>query len=161
MCETLKGRHGQSVACDRPVSAIGTYLARAKRLDGRQWRMLAEAAAGLAAANVLLLARSFPRAIGFGAVPLGPRDGSVKVVGVVWAVKAAARRVPYRAACIEQGIVAQRMLRRSGIDATLHYGIAKDRTPGKLEAHVWVTVDDHPVLGGKEAPAFAPVAKFP
>src|SRR5258706_2976274 len=44
---------------------------------------------------------------------------------VRWAVEAAARRVPWRALCFEQGLAAQQMLRRRGVQSVLYYGAAR------------------------------------
>ena len=133
----------------------------ARRLDYRHWRLAVEAALGLARANAHLRWRSFECALRFGAISLGPRNYEVSVEQVVWAVRAAAQRVPFRAMCIEQGLAAQRMLRRSGIDARLHYGARQGTGEGNLSAHVWVSVDGEIVLGGDEASQFAEVAAFP
>lgn len=51
------------------------------------------------------------------------------------------------------------MLRRRGVDAVLHYGIAREEA-GELQAHVWVAAGDAIVVGGAEAPNFKCVAKF-
>jgi hypothetical protein len=53
------------------------------------------------------------------------------------------------------------MLRSSGIDAVLHYGARHHPVTGKLEAHVWVTVDGRAVAGGEDAPQFAEIATYP
>ena len=79
---------------------------------------------------------------------------------VRWAVEAAARNVPWRAMCIQKGLALQWMLRRRGIDARLHYGIARDEV-GELQAHVWVAAGNSVVIGGAEAPRFKCVATFP
>jgi len=97
-----------------------------------------------------------------GSVPLSsaPRRPAT-IETAVWAVEAAARRLPWRTMCIEQGLAAQRMLRRRGIDARLHYGARNDHSAGKLEAHVWVTVDGVAVIGESEAGRFAEIATYP
>ena len=41
-----------------------------------------------------------------------------------WAIVTAARRVPWRALCIQQGLAARFMLRRRGIPSVLYYGAA-------------------------------------
>jgi hypothetical protein len=69
-------------------------------------------------------------------------------------VEAAARRLPWRTACIQKGLAVQRMLRSSGIDAVLHYGARHRPVTGKLEAHVWVTVDGRAVAGGEEIASY-------
>jgi hypothetical protein len=136
-------------------------LARARRLETRHWQLLGSAAAGLARANALLLWGSFERAIRYGAVPLGPPKPGIDADTVVWAVRAVGRRLPLRAKCIEQGIVAQRLMRRAGIDARLHYGARPGSEGSRLSAHVWVSVGGTVVLGGEEASNFAEVAAFP
>ena len=62
--------------------------------------------------------------------------------------------------CIQQGLALQWMLRRRGVDARLHYGIAKDER-GELQAHVWVAAGGEVVIGGAEAPQFKCVATYP
>jgi hypothetical protein len=63
--------------------------------------------------------------------------------------------------CIEKGLTVQRMLRAAGADAVLHYGARHHPDTRKLQAHVWVTVGGKAVIGGEEAPEFAPVAVYP
>ena len=100
----------------------------------------------------------FRRAMRFGAVPLG--NSRVDLDDCIWAIEAAAPRLPWRTVCIEQGLAAQRLLRRGGIDAVLHYGIRNRPAAAKLEAHVWVTVGGETVIGGDAAPGYAEVATF-
>ncbi len=94
----------------------------------------------------------------FGAVPLGKSRLDLK--DCIWAIEAAAPRLPWRTVCIEQGLAAQRLLRRGGIDAVLHYGIRNQPTAANLEAHVWVTVGGETVIGGEAVPGYAEVATF-
>jgi hypothetical protein len=96
-----------------------------------------------------------------GSLPLTVRPPAGDITeDVRWAVETAARNVPWRAMCIQEGLALQRMLRRRGIDARLHYGIAKDQT-GELQAHVWVAAGGSVVIGGSEAPRFKCVATYP
>ena len=136
-----------------------TSLARLRCLNGRQRRLLLRAAVllGLASAVVALL--PFRIAVRFGSVRLG--FGSARLDESVWAVEAASRRLPWRTMCIEKGLAVQRMLRSSGVDAVLHYGARNHPETGKLEAHVWVTVEARAVIGGGEAPDFASIAAYP
>ena len=143
------------------MSIARRSLARVSRLDRREWRLLLQAIGGLAGANLLLVGRSFQDAVKFGAVPLGSRRTGADAEAIVWAVRAASRRVPFRAKCIEQGIVAQRMMRRAGIDARLHYGARTGPDAKPLSAHVWVTVGGQAVIGGEEAAAFAELSSYP
>lgn len=101
----------------------------------------------------------FRRSIRFGLVPVrGSGNGTCEEI--LWAVAAAARRVPYRSACIEQGLVVQRLLRSAGFRPVLHYGARHHPATDELEAHVWVTLDGQAVVGGEEAPHFALVASY-
>ena len=135
-------------------------MVRASRLSGERKRLILRATLllGLASAAVALL--PFRRAIRLGSVPLGKRR-LASAEDVVWAVEAVAKKLPWRAMCIEQGLVAQRMLRGCGIDALLHYGARHHPDTRKLEAHVWVSVNGVDVIGGDEAAGFALVASYP
>ena len=133
-------------------------LAKFWRLEPGRRLLLMEAAATLALAAAALALLPFKRAIRIGAVPLR-RDSPADAYEVVAAIETAALRLPWRNVCIHKGIAAQRMIRRRGLDARLHYGIGKD--DGRLAAHVWVSLDGVPVIGGEEADAFAPVGAFP
>jgi hypothetical protein len=136
----------------------GSFV-RLRRLNGAQWGLFLRASVLLGLAFVAVAVLPFRSAIRFGSVPLG--DRSWKEGEIIWAVEAAARRSPWRTACIEKGLVAQRMLRSAGVKAILHYGARHHPETGKLEAHVWVTVGARPVIGGAEAAAFAPIATYP
>jgi hypothetical protein len=93
-------------------------------------------------------------------VPVG-RAKLADAEDVIWAVEAAARRLPWRIVCIQKGLAAQRMLRAAGMDAILHYGMRCLQQDDTLEAHVWVTVGQEAVIGGDEAEGFVTVATYP
>jgi hypothetical protein len=135
-------------------------LVRLHRLDGRRRRLLAHAAVLLTLASAAVALFPFMRAVRLGAVPLGRRR-SIEIDDCTWAIEAAARRLPWRTVCIEKGIALQRLLRRRGVDAILHYGARHHPESSKLEAHVWVTVDGKIVIGGEEAAGFVEVAAYP
>lgn len=135
-------------------------LIRFRRLSRQRQHLLLRAAIGLSAASAAVAVLPFRRAILFGSVPLAGGDRT-SIEDCVWAVETAARRLPWRAMCIEKGLTAQRMLRRGGVDAILHYGARHHPQTKRLEAHVWVTVGDKPVIGGEEAGDFGRVATYP
>ena len=129
------------------------------RLSAEQRRLLVHAIVVLTAASAAVALLPFRRAVSFGhPAPGGKRRPNVS--DCVWAVKAAAKRLPWRTMCIEQGIALQRMLRRGGVDAVLHYGARHDLSGG-LQAHVWVSVAGRTIIGGEEAPGFAEIATYP
>ncbi len=124
--------------------------------------MLIEAAYELALASASVALLPFKRAIARGSTPVRAADRYPgKFEPLVWAIEAAARRLPWRTMCIEQGLAAQRMLRRRGVDARLHYGARNDHSASRVEAHVWVTVDGAPIIGGAEAARYAAIATYP
>ncbi|MGZ9098410.1 MAG: lasso peptide biosynthesis B2 protein [Brevundimonas sp.] len=133
-----------------------------KRLSGHERAALAEAVLqlGLARARVALrpfrdVARAASR------TPAGPHGDSASARRLVaWAVTAAARRAPWRAKCLEQGLAAQAMLRRRGVEAVLHYGLKRGEI-GDLDAHVWVTAGGCDVVGGALATGYVEMARFP
>jgi hypothetical protein len=64
----------------------------------------------------------------------------------LWAVEAAARRVP-AATCLTQGLAAQALLGRLGQPSELRLGVARNAN-GKFEAHAWVEIEGRVVIGG-------------
>lgn len=72
---------------------------------------------------------------------------------------AAARRMPWRALCFEQGLTAAWMLRRRGCAADVHYGAAT--IEGQLKAHVWVRSGPNDVVGCENSDEYALLARFP
>jgi hypothetical protein len=145
---------------DRVVTMSKTgLLQQLRRLSSAQRRLLLRASALLGFASVAVALLPFRRAIRFGLVPLS--GGGASVADCVWAVEAASRRLPWRTLCIEKGLVVQRLLRSHGVNAILHYGARHHPRSGKLEAHVWVTVDGRAVIGGAAAQDFALIATYP
>ena len=115
-----------------------------------------EAVPLLVRANRMVAGKDFPDTLSFGLVPLGPRRAT-DIALLSRTVAAIAWRMPFRALCFEQGLTVQRMLRRRGIPARLHYGIAAG---DELKAHVWISVDGTIVHGGEVAPRYAEVAAW-
>lgn len=134
-------------------------IARIRQLSASQIRLLLRATVLLGLASAAVSVLPFRIAIRLGSVRLGRQASSVEQY--LWAIGAAARRIPSRAMCIEKGLALQRMLRSGGIDAILHYGARHHPESGDLEAHVWVTVNGKPIIGGMEAADFAPISNYP
>ena len=115
----------------------------------------AEAMAGVLVASLVV------RAVPFRRVMRRSRraadTGSIAEIHRV--VLAAARRVPWRAMCYEQGLTAAWMLRRRGFAADVHYGAAK--IDGRLKAHVWVRSGGKDVVGCENSDEYALLARFP
>jgi hypothetical protein len=135
-------------------------LPRLLRLPPRRKFLLLRASVALVAASAAVALLPFRKAIVFGSVPVGRRT-KVSVEEWMWAIEAAAPRLPCRTMCIEKGLALQRLLRGSGHDAILHYGGRHDRDTHALEAHVWVTLGAQTLIGEDAAPDFAELATFP
>jgi hypothetical protein len=137
-------------------------LVRFRRLSRDQQMLVVEAAMTVAHASAAVRLMPFRRSIRFGSLALARRSqDALSIADCVWAVEASTRRLPWRTVCIQKGIALQRMLRKRGVDARLHYGARTDLLSGELEAHVWVTVGSEAVIGGAEAANFAEVAVYP
>jgi hypothetical protein len=141
---------------------VGHSIKRAIGLGLQGNLRLAEAVTTLAGAAASIKLRPFREAVNFGSVPLRRRielsAGAIDELS--WSVRTIAKKVPFRALCFEQGLALQRMLRRRGIDARLHYGIGKNDAK-LIEAHVWVNVDDRVVIGEQGQERFQSVSIFP
>ena len=135
-------------------------LTRFRQLPRHRRDILLRAVFALTAASAAVAFLPFRTAIGFGSIGMKPAKDTTPE-DCVWAVEAAGQRLPWRTMCIEKGLAVQRLLRSAGVDAILHYGARHHSVSGKLEAHVWVSVDGQTIIGGEEAPGFAEVATFP
>jgi hypothetical protein len=138
-------------------------LARVRALSGAERRLIVEAVAALALAAFTIATLPFRRVVRLSAPPIDAAvdhgDQSRSIDKVRWAVSACARRVPWRAKCLEQAVAAQWMLRRRSVPAAIHYGVARHN--GGLAAHAWVRAGSLDVLGCETAGDFRELARFP
>ena len=141
-------------------TAKPNIVRRWQRLEHDRRRVLVRAAMILAAASAGVALLPFRRAITFGSADPYRSRGPLTPDECVWAVETAARYLPLRTKCIEKGLAVQRLLRQSGAAALLHYGARHNPQTGKLEAHVWVSLNGAILIGGEEAPRFAQVAVY-
>lgn len=136
------------------------FLALPLRL---KWR-LAQSLLFLALASLAVKCLPFRQVMGLaGIIPKISRRRSAPAALIEetrWALEAAARRVPWRAVCFQQGLAFHLMLRLRGIPSILHYGVKQSAEKG-LEAHVWVTNGADPVIGVEAAAGFACLASVP
>ncbi len=79
------------------------------------------------------------------------------VYKIVWAVSAAARRVP-KATCLTQALATQIMLGRRGHRTSLQLGIMKSQA-GKFDAHAWVERNGQVLIGLNET--FSKLTRLP
>lgn len=133
-------------------------LVRYQRLSKARRALLPRAMTNLIAASVVVAFFPFRTAIRLGSIRLRAR-GHASSEDIVWAVETASRRMPWRTVCLQKGLAAQHMLRATGIDARLHYGLRHNSD--RLEAHVWVSVGESILVGGEQASGFARVSVFP
>lgn len=138
---------------------------RWRELGWNERAMLAEAAVTLAAASFAIAMRPFRKVVAIAArAPArdcaDPARRRATIARVVWAVEAMGRRLPWRIVCFQKGLAVHLMLRRRGVGTILHYGVAQSAAKG-LTAHVWITDDGVPIIGGEEAGTHTCLATFP
>jgi hypothetical protein len=128
--------------------------------------LLFEAAVGLTLARLVIAALPFRFVAGIASgggprpAPVPPSDRKALIGRVSWAVQACARRAPFRALCLEQGLTAQVILHRRGVESVLFYGVAKN-SQDRLIAHVWVRCAEAPVIGCEDYTRYTELARFP
>ena len=139
-----------------------------RRLTWGDRRLLAEAVLSLAAARLLVLSTPFRRL----SRRLGTRGRESSTAAhteaglralreVAWALQAAARRLPWRCACLEQGIAGKMMLRRRGMASTLYLGVAREGEAGSpATAHAWLRSGPVVITGAAGRERYAVVATF-
>lgn len=125
-------------------------------------RLLWDAGLTVTGASAVVFLLAFSRAIRFGcAEARTPGEHKMSPEGCVWAVEATVRKLPWRTVCIEKGLAVQRLLRRAGFDARLHYGARHNPETGRLEARVWVSHAGKLIIGAEQATGFAELAVYP
>jgi len=134
------------------------------RLPARDRRRVLEAVAQLARASIELRVRPSSRAVALlGTLRRGEADEGVgaeqarEAERVGRDVARVAARLFWRPTCLRQALAVRRMLRRRGISSELHLGVTSASVG---EAHAWVTVDGHPVVGRPGLERFVPLAAF-
>ena len=129
-------------------------------LPFRDRLLLGEALAYLAFASAMVRLLPFRKLVDVAQSPLHVRASEpVDMHRLRRAVEAWARRVPWRAVCIQCALALHLLLRRRGVASELHYGIRKSQD-GPLSAHVWLSVNDVTLIGGEAAADHVPVATF-
>ena len=149
----------ESIAA-KMVAQRAHFATRLIRRPLRDNAVLAEAVFALMAGWAAVRFLPFRTAVRIASVGLRRQAQAPNVERLSRAIEVAAKRVPWRAVCFQQGLALQWMLRRRGIDARLHYGVGYAPS-NDLQAHVWVSVGDKIVMGREEAPAFKSVATYP
>lgn len=137
-------------------------LARLSRLSNGDRLLLAEALVALASARLALRTLPFRTVADRAARPPArrtPIDPEADILRTRWAIRAAARRVPFRAMCLEQGLAASRLLGRRGIGCTLYYGVRRSPDAG-LQAHLWVRAGERDVIGTEGLESFSLLAEY-
>jgi hypothetical protein len=79
---------------------------------------------------------------------------------VRWAVRAAARRVPWRSDCFRQAVAAHLLLSRSGHEPIIHIGVAR-QADGSLGGHAWVTCGEQLIVGDGDLETFTVLHRLP
>ena len=125
------------------------------------WALVLEAGLEVTLASIAIAARPFRDVVSAaeGAVAASSAAPADRAARIGWAVRAAARRVPWKAKCFQQGLAAHAMLRRRGWATTLYYGALRD-PGGALAAHVWVRSGETDVVGCEIADEVALLSTF-
>jgi len=88
-----------------------------------------------------------------------PNDAAVTAMRIGWAVRCAARRLPFEFVCLPQAMTANWMLRRPKLRPVLHLGV-KVSSNAPMQAHAWLDCAGFPVTGYPVSAEFGEVAKF-
>lgn len=138
-------------------------LLRLFALPIREQGRTVEAALSLLAVRLAFGLLPFPKALRLFRIAQSEANAArvaAEAAEVASAVARAARHVPFRAACLQQAFAALLMLRRRGLAAKVHLGLARDAGAKTLMAHAWCLCGEVPVTGIEMASGFVPVAAF-
>ncbi len=148
------------------MMSFASYLRRFRIMSGSERLLLAEATIVLTAASAAIRVLPFRRVVR--AIAASPGDKHMAdaeaskeaILRTRWAIEACARVLPWRIVCFQKGLAMQWMLQRRHVPTRLHYGVRQDQQKG-LSAHVWVTHQGEPIIGGEEADKHSCLATFP
>lgn len=127
----------------------------------QRWTLRLEAVIFVALARLILVVLPFRRLKPFLSRPLSSPPAPAKEQAIATASIQAAilwvwRRGMLRDSCFHRAIAAHLMLRRRRVPTWFHYGAATVAARG-LTGHVWLTSAIGPVVGGDQAPDYAPL----
>lgn len=137
------------------------WLSRHSRAEAA---LLTEAALCLGAARLGTLVLPFRWVAAFSGTmgrrwPLPPERRAAAIRRIAGIVTVAARHTYFRAACLQQALAVQYMLRRRGVETVLNFGVFHN-ADGGLAAHAWVSDGDVVIVGGPVG-RFTRLAQFP
>jgi hypothetical protein len=125
-------------------------IVRHLRRPGSDWKLFLRASVWVWLIRIALWLLPFRKlynwTIHFRQGRIGDRPLDARsVYKIVWAVSAAARRVPH-ATCLTQALASQIMLGRRGHRTSLQLGIMKSAA-GKIDAHAWLEREGKVLIG--------------
>jgi hypothetical protein len=104
----------------------------------------------------LLPFRTLQRALSrLARLPAAEPSSAPPVERLLWAIRAASRRVP-RASCLTQALAGQVLLARHGHRARLRIGVGRDEA-GRLAGHAWLEQHGTVVLGADPDREYTPI----
>lgn len=69
---------------------------------------------------------------------------------VTWAIKIAARNLPWHSRCLVRAVAAKVMLQRRGLPSTLYLGMRREADL-EVSSHAWLRVGELSLIGGPSA----------
>jgi hypothetical protein len=130
-------------------------LKRFLRLSRTERALFLQGAFSIMAVRLALRFLSFERLQALACRWAGRATAPITSDRIVWAVEAAARHIP-ASSCLSKALAAQALLARHGYASQLMIGVAKDEAC-RLEAHAWITCQDHILIGGPETGRYTPL----
>jgi len=135
------------------------------RTSWRERALLAEAAVALTVAEAAIRwapLRWVGRDMGASTVesPVAhPPEQTGRVRQIGWAVRTAARHLPWDCRCLAQALAGRRMLKRRGMPSTVYLGVDRGRRDW-LDAHAWLRSGEVVLTGGPGRRRFKTIGMF-
>lgn len=76
---------------------------------------------------------------------------------LAYAIQKIALYLPWQSVCLDKAIALQRMLKKRKISHTVYFGMRR-KEQGEWQAHAWVRVASHDVIGNYQLDSYAIVA---
>lgn len=110
-----------------------------------------------------VLARKLERARTFELPPELTEAQHHRLAELAWAVRAAARRLPWHSPCLVKALAAQRLLHRAGVPGLLVIGVRSDKpaeAATTFGAHAWVQCGSLVLETGDDHRGYAPLSTY-
>ncbi len=89
------------------------------------------------------------------------KSSEIDPKNIMWAISAALKYLPFKAMCLNQALVAQKMLKKRNTSGLLFLGVGMDDKDEKgMIAHAWVKCNENIITGNNSLEKYKVISTF-